>query len=92
MTQPLLPIYLTIFLAYALPILIAIAFPTLVEQKVLSYIQARKGPKIVGPFGLLQPVADGVKLFTKEPIQPSTSSPLLFTLTPVLALLLAISI
>nr|BAV90208.1 NADH dehydrogenase subunit 1 [Bubo blakistoni]BAV90222.1 NADH dehydrogenase subunit 1 [Bubo blakistoni]BAV90235.1 NADH dehydrogenase subunit 1 [Bubo blakistoni]BAV90249.1 NADH dehydrogenase subunit 1 [Bubo blakistoni] len=78
--------------SYIIPILVAVAFLTLVERKMLSYMQARKGPNIVGPFGLLQPVADGVKLFIKEPIQPSTSSPLLFITTPLLALLLALTI
>nr|YP_009040470.1 NADH dehydrogenase subunit 1 [Samariscus latus]AGZ03600.1 NADH dehydrogenase subunit 1 [Samariscus latus] len=77
-------------LAYIVPILLAVAFLTLIERKVIGYMQLRKGPNIVGPYGLLQPIADGVKLFIKEPVRPATSSPILFIVTPMLALTLAL--
>nr|AKI84849.1 NADH dehydrogenase subunit 1 [Crocidura beatus] len=74
-----------------IPVLLAVAFLTLVERKILGYMQMRKGPNIVGPYGLLQPIADAVKLFIKEPLRPLTSSVSMFIAAPILALTLALT-
>nr|QAB47121.1 NADH dehydrogenase subunit 1 [Funambulus pennantii] len=78
-------------LSLIIPILIAMAFLTLIERKLLGYMQLRKGPNVVGPYGLLQPFADAMKLFMKEPLKPLTSSITLFLVAPTLALTLALT-
>nr|YP_003540999.1 NADH dehydrogenase subunit 1 [Hypsiglena torquata]ACD77462.1 NADH dehydrogenase subunit 1 [Hypsiglena torquata] len=78
-------------LLYILSILIAVAFLTLLERKLMGYMQHRKGPNVVGPAGVLQPIADGLKLITKETTKPTMSSPILFTLSPIMALTLALT-
>nr|AIG23201.1 NADH dehydrogenase subunit 1 [Marmosa murina] len=75
-----------------IPILLAVAFLTLIERKVLGYMQLRKGPNVIGPYGVLQPFADAVKLFTKEPLRPLTSSIFMFIIAPILGLTLALTI
>jgi NADH-quinone oxidoreductase subunit H len=72
--------------AIVLPLMIAIAYLTLAERKVIGFMQVRIGPNRVGYFGLLQPLADGIKLLFKEIILPTASNKGLFFLGPVLAI------
>lgn len=73
-----------------LPLLIAVAYFTLAERKILSTLQRRKGPNVVGTYGLLQPLSDGLKLFVKELILPSNSDVILFILAPILTFFLSL--
>lgn len=68
------------------PLMLAVAYLTLAERKVIGYIQVRIGPNRVGPRGLLQPIADGLKLLMKETILPTSANRFLFLLGPVLTL------
>jgi NADH-quinone oxidoreductase subunit H len=72
------------------PLLIGLAYLTLAERKTLAAMQLRKGPNVVGVYGLLQPLADGVKLFAKETILPTHSNLAVFVIAPVLGLILAL--
>ncbi|MTI09350.1 MULTISPECIES: NADH-quinone oxidoreductase subunit NuoH [Curvivirga] len=77
-------------LLITVPILLSVAYLTLAERKVIGWMQYRKGPNVVGPFGLLQPLADGLKLFLKETIIPSGSNRALFVIAPALTFILAL--
>src|SRR3954462_5198233 len=81
---------LVFILAIVAPLMLAVADPPLWERKFIGWIQIRIGPNRVGPFGLLQPVADGIKLMLKEIILPANASKGLFVLAPILILVPAL--
>uniref|UniRef100_A0AAU6PWV0 NADH-ubiquinone oxidoreductase chain 1 n=1 Tax=Macrophiothrix sp. TaxID=3135532 RepID=A0AAU6PWV0_9ECHI len=78
------------FLGVIVPVLLGVAVLTLLERKVIGYTQFRKGPNLVGPLGVLQPLADGLKLFVKESFNPVSSSTLMFFIAPGSFFLLAV--
>jgi NADH-quinone oxidoreductase subunit H len=77
-------------LAVIVVLLIMVAYVTLAERKVLALAQLRRGPNVVGPFGMLQPFADGLKLLSKETIIPAGSNRVLFLMAPMLTFTLAL--
>jgi len=77
-------------LLIVVPLLLALAYFTLVERKIMAGIQRRRGPDVVGAWGLLQPLADGFKLIIKETILPSTANTVLFVISPILTFMLSI--
>ena len=76
--------------AIIVPLFVAVAYLTYFERKVIASMQLRKGPNVVGPFGLLQPLADGAKLFIKETILPSGANKILFAMSPMLTFILSL--
>jgi len=83
-------IHILEILSYVVPLLLAVAFLTLAERKVIGSMQARLGPNTIGVYGLLQPFADGLKAFVKETILPNNANTIIFVLAPMLTLLLSI--
>jgi NADH-quinone oxidoreductase subunit H len=78
-------------LAVLMPVLISVAFLVYAERKVLALIQLRRGPNVVGPFGILQSFADALKLLTKENIVPANSNKVVFLLAPIITMVLSLA-
>jgi len=83
-------IYLIQIILLVVPLLIAVAYLTLAERKVIAAMQYRVGPNVVGVFGLLQPLADGLKLFLKETIIPNNGNTIIFLIAPMLTFILSL--
>ena len=83
--------HLVFIVAIVVPLFLAVAYLTLWERKLIGWIQIRIGPNRVGPLGLLQPIADGVKLLMKEIILPAASSKVLYIVAPMLAIIPALA-
>jgi NADH-quinone oxidoreductase subunit H len=77
-------------LAIVVPLLISVAYFTLVERKLMGSIQRRRGPNVIGYLGLLQPLADGLKLFAKETVLPSNANTVLFLMAPMITFTLSL--
>src|SRR5436190_23734445 len=82
--------HLVFIVAIVAPLFIAVAYLTLWERKLIGWIQIRIGPNRVGPLGLLQPIADGIKLLFKEIILPTNANKALYILAPILFLMPAV--
>jgi NADH:ubiquinone oxidoreductase subunit H len=91
-TLNIMTIYSANILVYLIMIILTIAFFTLLERKVMSSIQRRRGPNIVGLFGFIQPFADGLKLLLKELLYTSNSNILIFFLAPIFTFMCTLTI